>query len=482
MSKSHPTSALERFQVIRPYLEDEVSLTKLAKKNGLSLSTLKRWVGKYREFGLAGLDRKTRSDKNSHHHTTLELEQLVEALVLKKPAVTLAAIHRKVCEVAKRKGLSEPTYRVVWLIAQQIDPGLIKLAHEGTKAYNQEYELIIRREADAPNEIWQADHTPLDILLIDEKGNSRKPWLTTIIDDYSRAICGYLLSFDHPTAINTSLALRQAIWRKKDPQWQICGIPGILYSDNGSDFTSHHIAQVAADLKIRLVNSIPGKPQGRGRIERFFLSVNQLLLMNLSGYAPAGSRAVEAKLTLEEFIPLFEHFVIQEYHQRIHSGIGMPPIERWIGQGFLPQMPKSLERLDFLLLTVVKPRKVHRDGIHFQNFIYMEPTLAAYVGERVIIRYDPRDLAEIRVFFRDKFICRAICQELAGETISLKEVIRARNRRKRELRKTIAERKSLMDMLLNSPASKNIASTKAKTETKKSTSSKKHSLKLYEND
>ena len=93
----------------------------------------------------------------------LELEQLVEALVLKKPPLTLAAIQRKVAEIARKKGLKEPSYRVVWLTAQQIDPALIKLAHEGTKAYNQEYELIIRREADAPNEIWQADHTPLDI-------------------------------------------------------------------------------------------------------------------------------------------------------------------------------------------------------------------------------------------------------------------------------------------------------------------------------
>lgn len=201
---------------------------------------------------------------------------MIEALVLKKPPITLAAIQRKVATVAKIKGLQEPTYRVVWLIARQIHPALTKLAHEGSKAYNQEYELIIRREADVPNEIWQTDHTPLDILLIDEKGQVRKPWLTIIIDDYSRAICGYFLSFDHPSAMNTALALRQAIWRKKDPQWQICGIPTILYSDNGSDFTSNHIAQVAADLKIRLVNSIPGKPQGRGRIERFFLSVNQL--------------------------------------------------------------------------------------------------------------------------------------------------------------------------------------------------------------
>jgi len=148
---------------------------------------------------------------------------------------------------------------VVRDIAQKIDPALVPLAQQGSKAYNQEYELVYRREAAAPNEMWQADHTPLDIVLLDEKGNSRKPWLTSIIDDYSRAICGYYLSFENPCSINTALAMRQAIWKKKNPKWQVCGIPEIFYTDNGSDFKSKHIEQVAADLKIQLKNSIPGK-------------------------------------------------------------------------------------------------------------------------------------------------------------------------------------------------------------------------------
>jgi putative transposase len=64
--------------------------------------------------------------------------------------------------------------------------------------------------------------------------------------------------------MRTSLALRQGIWHKGHPHWQICGVPDVLYTDTGSDFTSRHLQQVAADLKIRLVFSIPGKPPGRG--------------------------------------------------------------------------------------------------------------------------------------------------------------------------------------------------------------------------
>jgi putative transposase len=73
------------------------------------------------------------------------------------------------------------------------------------------------------------------------------------------------------------------------------------------------------------------------------------------------------------------------------------------------------------------------------------------VGEDVLIRYDPRDMAEIRVYYQERFLCRAVCQELAGETVSLKDIIRARQRRKRELQRQVSARQSLIDQLLAPP-------------------------------
>lgn len=72
------------------------------------------------------------------------------------------------------------------------------------------------------------------------------------------------------------------------------------------------------------------------------------------------------------------------------------------------RLPDTLEQLDELLLTVQAPRKVQRDGIRFQGLRYISPTLASYVGETVTIRYDPRDISEIRVSHRDNFVCKAI--------------------------------------------------------------------------
>ena len=260
-------------------------------------------------------------------------------------------------------------------------------------------------------------------------------------------MAGYALFFGSPSAIQTALALRQAIWRKGRPGWQVCGIPEVLYSDHGSDFTSRHLEQVAADLKIRLINSMVGRPRGRGKIERFFESVSQVLLPRLPGYAPAGA-APKAELTLAELAAELERFLVDEYHNEPHTTTGFKPHERWVAGGFLPRMPESLEQLDLLLLTVPKTRRVHRDGIRFSGLRYIDPTLAAYVGEEVLLRYDPRDVTEVRVFHEGRFLCRAVCQELAGETVPLREVIRARERRRRELRRTIQDRRKVVDSLL----------------------------------
>lgn len=286
----------------------------------------------------------------------------------------------------------------------------------------------------------------LDLWLHNDKGKAARPWLTVIMDDYSRTVAGYFLSFAAPCALQTALALHQAIWRKANPLWHICGIPSMLYTDHGSDFTSQHLEQVCADLKIRLVFSQVGQPRGRGRIERFFETVNQMLLPHLAGYAPRGSPSPQPGLTLPQFNLAFEQF-IQQYHAQPHSATGIAPQTRWDADGFLPRMPQSLEELDLLLLTVVKTRRVHQDGIRFQGLRYLDLTLSAYVGESVIIRYDPRDMAEIRVYHNDRFLCRAICPELASTTISLKEIVTARNRRRQELKKQLSEKTAFVDAL-----------------------------------
>ncbi len=440
--------AIARFEILRPFLQEHAPLTHIARQHQLPLRTLTRWVQHYRSVGLPGLVRRRRCDQGQRRLHPM-LRQFIEGLALQNPPLTMSAIHRQVGEFARQHDLKPPSYGLVYAIVRHLSPALTTLAHQGSKAYAQRFDLLYRREADGPNDMWQADHCLLDILLVREGKAPAKPWLTVVLDDYSRALAGYLLTFDAPSALNTSLALRQAIWRKDESRWHVCGIPQTLYTDCGSDFTSQHLEHVSADLKIRLTHSIPGQPRGRGRIERFFGTVQQMLLCELPGYAPPkGPVRGQPQLTLHDLDTRFRAFVFDVYHARPHSETHVPPQQRWEAEGFLPQMPDSLEQLDLLLLTVAKPRKVRRDGIWFHGMRYMDTTLAAYVGESVILRYDPRDVAEVRVFYQDRFLCRAICQELAGATVPLRDIMRARTRQRRDLRQTLREREQVVESLL----------------------------------
>jgi len=446
LSEADRLRAHQRFLIIRPYLEAETSLTTVAANHGTSLRTAKRWVKRYRSHGLIGLARKERADKE-RDHLSAPLRDIIEGMALKRPQLSMATIHRKAVLAAKELATKPPSYSVVYRLIRKMNPALVALAQRGTKDYSNSFDLVHRREAAGPNAVWQADHTELDILVRDENGHPRKPWLTIVIDDYSRAIAGYLLSFSAPSAIQTALALRQAIWRKHQPGWQICGIPQILYTDHGSDFTSHHLEQVTADLKIQMIFSAVGRPRGRGKVERFFSSLSQVFLSPLPGYRQSKPGRTSL-LSLSQLNAALEAYLIDEYLTKPHRTTNEAPQARWRAGGFLPQMPDSLERLDLLLLTVSKTRRVRPDGIHFCGMRYIDPTLAAYVGERVLLRYDPRDIAEVRVFYKNHYLCRAVCQELAGEVVPLREIIRARDRQRRELRATIEDRRRKVDSLL----------------------------------
>jgi putative transposase len=443
--------ALARFRLLRPVLENEVSVPAAARAAGVAVPTLRRWLRLYRRYGMAGLQRQRRSDHGSRE-VSAEMVTIIEGLALERPRRPVAAIYRAVRDFAAHHGKRPPGYGTVYAITRGIDPALTVLAYEGTKAYAHGFELLHRREAARPNEIWQADHTALDIAVFDEAGTVIRPWLTIVIDDHSRAVAAYRLSPDAPSALQTALALRNAIWRKAEPGWTVCGIPEILYVDHGSDFTSRHIEQVCADLKIQLIFSQVGQPRGRGRIERFFGTLNTRFLTELPGRIAPGGPPAKPGMTFVELDAALRRFIIEAYHHVPHSVTRETPQARWSRGGFLPRMPASLEQLDVLLLMVARPRQVHRDGIRFRTLRYIAPTLAAFVGEAVTIRYDPADAGEIRVYQGNRFLCRAICQELAGETVSFHDIARARTERKRELQSIIKNRRSLIDQILVRPA------------------------------
>lgn len=305
-----------RWSYVRLNVEDDVPLAAIARDSGIPLRTLERWKHTYMLDGLQGLEPKRRTRPET---LTPDIVRMIEGAALMRPRQSLAAITRTMTKICAEKAWPIPAYTQVRRVVADLDPGMKVLALEGPVAYRDRYELALRRQANQPNEIWQADHTMLDILILGAKGTPVRPWLTIILDDHSRAIAGYMVFLGAPTSMNTALALRQAIWPKSDPAWPICGIPDILYVDHGSDFTSHHLAHVTNDLRIRMIHSAVARPQGRGKVERFFGTINTELLAEPPGHITAGQPHPTPTLTLDALTTALHELIVNTYNHRRHS-------------------------------------------------------------------------------------------------------------------------------------------------------------------
>jgi putative transposase len=99
-------------------------LAELARKEGIPLRTVTRWVGCYRKHGLAGLVRRPRGDKGKYK-LSLQLQEAIEGMALQKPPLSVAAIHRNAIGIAKKLNQTRPAYDVVYSIVRQIEPSLL---------------------------------------------------------------------------------------------------------------------------------------------------------------------------------------------------------------------------------------------------------------------------------------------------------------------------------------------------------------------
>jgi putative transposase len=180
----------------------------------------------------------------------------------------------------------------------------------------------------------------------------------------------------------------------------------------------------------------------------------------LPGYAPKvkdprEQREINARarksacLTLAELDAIIRTWLLETYHRREHTQTQMAPLERWQHSNFIPILPHSEAQLDLLLLQPRRRHTVHQDGISFQSAWYQHVLLGDYIGDAVTIRYDPMNLAAIRVYVPDpvceeRFLCQAQCVERGGEAVSLQEIVAARTKRRKRVGKALRERERVV--------------------------------------
>lgn len=226
-------------------------------------------------------------------------------------------------------------------------------------------------EAELPNDLWQSDvmHGPR----IEINGKYRKTYLIAIIDDHSRLIphASFYLSEGLPSYLR---AFEAALAKR--------GLPRKLYVDNGPAFRSRHLEYITASLNIALIHAKPYKPQGKGKIERWFKTIRTSFLPGFKG---------ETLLELNEALELW---VESQYHGKVHSATGMTPFTRFTtNMECLRPAPRNLKDH----FRKVARRKVAKDRtITFNGSLFEAPV--PLIGRQVELLYheDMPDHIEIK--------------------------------------------------------------------------------------
>jgi putative transposase len=169
------------------------------------------------------------------------------------------------------------------------------------------------------------------------------------------------------------------------------GVPEGIYVDNGSAYVDSWLLRACAKLGVKLIHSTPGRPQGRGKIERVFRTVRDQFLVELA--TPGSDSLAPDLLSLNR---LFTAWTETVYHRTVHSETGHTPLDRW-HTADAPKLPTAADLREAFLWeanrTVTKTATV---SLHSNTY----QVDGALVGRRVELVFDPFDLTTLQVRVR----------------------------------------------------------------------------------
>lgn len=316
--------------------------------------TMDRWIRAYR---CGGFDALAPTSRTGEPVTEKRLLDMAEAFKREVPQRTAA----QVAQIIRTVEGSGPSERTVQRHLARLG---LNTRPDGTPP-----EAFGRFEAQAPGDLWTGDalHGPSIA--------SRKTYLFAFIDDHSRALVGYRFGHSEDT-VRLEAAFRSALGSR--------GVPRRLYVDNGSAYVSKQLLRACASLGVSLVHSKPGRPQGRGKIERVFETVRIQFLVEIEARPPED---------LAELNRFFTAWVETVYHRRIHSETGQTPIDRLLSVGppALPT-PAALHEA-FLWSETRRVTKTATVSLHGNSF----EVDAALVGQRVEVVFDPFYMESVEI-------------------------------------------------------------------------------------
>ena len=443
--REHPQryeSAKKKYEVISPLISQhqqkiavrDVDVDMIAGKSGVSSSSIRRWIRLYKNEGFAGLvtsgqiggKGKRRIDSQTEKIITTVIDQEYLTNQRKKPA----EIFRLVLAECYKTGTRPPSAMTVYDRIHKCDPRSTMQMRFGARKAAEIYNLVGGRfeEKQFPLQTVQIDHTKLDVRVLDELTGEvvSRPWLTIALDVFSRCVWAYYLGFDQPNDDIVGLTILMGVQKKDNyvqryglSEWPVFSRPLQVHTDNGKDFRSKLMDAGCEENGISVLRRPVKTPRYGGYIERFFKTLEEKFIHNLPGTTFSSPRErldydsdKEAMLTISDLERMLLQFIVNEYHNTVHTELRMTPLEMWKEgvktSSIQPNEPADLNRFRLDFLSFVEPdgmRTIQRDGMHFRDLAYFHPILNVLphfeedgrTPKKYYTRYDPFDMRYLHV-------------------------------------------------------------------------------------
>jgi len=400
-----------------------------------SASTVARWLKRYIDSGkdIFSLIPATHLRGNRTRKVDINVEDICTEAIRKvyltgERATISDTLSKAIALIARENSLRPAEYKLT-LPTQKYISRLIKripdidryAARYGREAARHRFKTSIGEVlCDRPLSRIEVDHTKMDVIIVDDEMRIPigRPWLTLVIDAFTRCILGFHLSFDPPSQATVARAMKHAVMPKanlKDEfpdtngEWPMHGIPELVMVDNGLEFHSEAFEAMCFELGITVGYAPRKSPQFKGTVERALGTLNR----NITGQMPGKTfssikergdydSAKHAVVTLKGLKACITKWIVDIYHKSIHSGISMSPDECWKLKADPDQirLPAHPEKMDCISGNIAK-RKLWHYGIELNGLHYNNESLAAIYPKfgktEVEVRWNPDNLGHVHV-------------------------------------------------------------------------------------
>jgi len=253
-----------------------------------------------------------------------------------------------------------------------------------------------------PMAVVQVDHTKLNAILISQIDGKPlgRVTITVVTDIYTRLVLGFFLSLYGPDHECVSNALAHAFHDKTtylknlkiDGEWPNLGLPQVLHMDNAKEFKSKALIHGCGEYGMERLYRPVRTPHYGGHIESLIKTINENI-RNIPGatFSNIQERGDYPSEKLACFtLPIIEkhiaNFIVNYYHKKEHSRMGISPMQKYrhgLDHGFQPRLsPKSKDQFiaDF---SETHMRLLRDIGIEFECKEYWSPYLASLYNQHI---------------------------------------------------------------------------------------------------